>query len=73
MASVPLTDQFTARIDKLALLFAGEPDENVEALLEAVCEDLQIGLSEDLVERIMSLVFARKYQIERNAMPVQSQ
>jgi hypothetical protein len=70
---VTLVDEFRARIDELALLLAGEPYENKEALVDAICEDLKTELSDEVAERILGLVSRRSNQMERNAMPVRPQ
>jgi hypothetical protein len=65
---------FAVKVDELALLLAGEPDEKVAMLLETARAGLEDELTEVGVSRFLEAILRRKAQIEWNAaLPVWSQ
>jgi hypothetical protein len=64
---------FAVKVEELALLFAGEPEEKVALLSDAVRWGLGDELTEAVADLFIQAVLRRKAKIERNAMPVQCQ
>ncbi len=63
---------FAAAVDHLALLLAGEDDEEkIAAVLRAVRGDLE--LSEEVLDLFIEAILRRKAELERSAVPVQCQ
>jgi hypothetical protein len=62
------------KVDEFALLLAGEPEENVASVLDAVHESLRDELSWAATELFVEAVRRRKREIERSVVgPVQCQ
>jgi hypothetical protein len=60
------------KVDEFALLLAGEPDDKVSSVLDAVHESLRDTFSWAATELFVEAVRRRKREIERNVvMPVQ--